>query len=204
MRDRCHPAARTDACHRGMAPVTACWAGQRSRCRLHRTRVSIGSSTRSRPSSRVRDASHEALACACHLASTDLRAGSYVVALLAAATVAVALARGLIGSRAAAVVGDSWKILTIEHRAQRRGLHIDRGQLVLRPGHWLHGHRWRAGGWRDLRRRRRSGGGPRALRYGGFPSDHLWIHVVAGSAGGCLAAATGAFLLFDDDEAREA
>jgi glycerol uptake facilitator-like aquaporin len=34
---------------------------------------------------------------------------------------------------------------------------------------------------------------------GGFPWDHLWIYLLAGALGGCAAAGTAAFLLFDDD-----
>jgi aquaporin Z len=134
-------------------------------------------------------------------------AASYIVAQLVAGAAAAGLARGLLGPQTSAATGETWKVLVVELVFSAALAYVVLNVAVsnatsgnsfygLAIGFTVAAGALAVGGI--------SGGAFNpavALGLcvsGGFAWTHLWIYAVAGIAGGCLAAATSSFLVFDD------
>jgi aquaporin Z len=149
------------------------------------------------------------------LASRKMRpaeGASYLVAQLVAGAAAAGLARGLVGPQASTAVGDAWKILVVEllFSAVLAYVVLNVAVSTATSGNSFYGL---AIGFTVTAGALTVGGisggafNPAVALglciSGGFAWGHLWIYALAGIAGGCLAAATSAFLLFDDDALSE-
>jgi aquaporin Z len=148
------------------------------------------------------------------LAARKMRSGetaSYIATQLIAAVVAAWLARALVGPQAAAVVGDTWMILVVETLFSGALAYVVLNVAVsastegnsyfgLATGLTVTAGALAVGGI--------SGGAFNpavALGQcvtGAFAWDRLWAYVLAGVAGGCIAAMTAVFLLFDGEDVR--